>query len=159
MNRADFREDVKLFHRTGDQMAFATGLMSPDADPNAAVRKMPGRRTQLECESLVAEFAGRDGEPQDGRSAGRLSVDEIRQLDATGEVLLLDDDITIAAHRIVKFPQSDLLRVFGRENAPAEIYGTKPGSPRFKGPEFSYNLVTGQIEAAGRHQFEFTPGP
>ena len=157
-SRADFRENVKLIHRTGEQMVFASGLVPADDQSDRPDRGTPGRRTQLECQSLVAEFSGRAADtPRADRSAGRLSVRDIRQLDATGGVLLLDDEITITAYRIVKFPQSDLLRVFGTEDADAEIYGTGPGGPRFQGPEFSYHLVTGQIEAAGRHRFHFYP--
>ncbi len=152
-NRADFRKDVVLIHRRGLRMAYAESLIP--ADPAAAVSSsQPGRMTQLECGSLVVEFDETAASDASAAltGAGRMSVGEIRQLDASESVTLTDDDFTIVADRIAKFPESELLRVYGIDGRDAEIYSTRPDGPRFRGPEFTFHTKSGQIEAAGRHE-------
>lgn len=151
-SRADFRKGVLLIHRRGQKIAFAEQLV----DESSPIDR--GRKTRLECQSLVAEFGSSPADASSGRASrsadgvAGLNLGDIQQLDASGGVLLDDDLVTIQAHRIVKFPSSDLLRVFGSEAADAEFFGKRPGEPRFRGKEFNFNLATGDVELVGRHE-------
>ncbi len=153
-NRADFRKDVVIVHRRGADMVFADKLLAAKNADNQPAAANLGRQTRLECQSLLVEFASNVGNRPDqpgSETPGALSVRDIRQLDATGGVRLTDDDFSITAYRLAKYPRSDLLRVIGLDED-AEIYSKSPTGPRFRGREFSYNLVTGSVEAAGKHQ-------
>jgi hypothetical protein len=151
-NRADFRDNVKLIYRSGDQMLFANDLIEQYAfDRESFAGK--GRQTRLDCATLVVEFdepgAGADaGAGTDtGDGVGAIQLKNLRQMSASGGVVVQDDAFNIEAWRIVKYEQSDLLRVFGLNGQPAEIYSNQPNGPRFKGSEFNYNLITERIDA------------
>jgi len=153
-NRADFRKDVVIVHRRGATMIFAQKLLLAQKANNQSDADSAGRQTRLECQSLLVEFASniaKRPDHDDRETPGGLSVRDIRQLDATGGVRLVDDDFSITAYRLAKYPRSDLLRVIGLDQD-AEIYSKSPAGPRFRGREFSYNLATGSVEAAGKHQ-------
>ncbi len=144
-HRADFRERVHLDHRRGREMVLSKDHLAShgfqaDADPDL------GRRTQLDCTSLVVEFAGEDH--SDSRaSIGSMSIEELRQLEASGGVLLVDDYFTVNAYRIVKYEDSELLRIYGTPARHAEIYGRDGDATQFQALEFAYDLETGRIDA------------
>ncbi|NOT02653.1 MAG: hypothetical protein HOP29_18765, partial [Phycisphaerales bacterium] len=146
--RAEFNRDVSLAHRSGEQILFAGALLGDRANHAGGDR---GRNLRLTCqEKLLVEFQEGAGKPGVG-GAGRMSARDISALAATGGVYYEDDAYSITAQRVEKFAQSNLLRVYGHDGQVAEIYGRRPGTPRFQGAEFNYNLVTGEIEAKGGH--------
>lgn len=147
LSRASFVDDVLLVHRSGGKMTFAGALLA-GYDFNPEDVRGIGRRTQMSCGSLVVEFAaaGDTTRPTAGGFGG-LSARNLRQFEAAGSVYLEDDEFTISADRVVKYDQSDLLRIFGFDGTDAEMFSRIAGGPRFRGPEFSFDLVTGRIDA------------
>jgi hypothetical protein len=144
--RADFVGDVVLDHRSGGKMQLAGQTVS-GAGGESQTTDVPGRRTRMECKKMLIEFGHPGGEGETTGGVGQMSIRSVRQFEATGGVYLTDDDITINAFRIVKFDQSDLLMILGRNGEDAEIFSDLSGGPRFRGPKFSYNLDTGRIDA------------
>ncbi len=143
-NRADFRDDVHLDHRRGDEMALAGEQLASTRSPSGG-DKSKGRRTRLDCGALVVEFA--DSDPSAPASVGGMSITDIRQLEATGGVRLADNDFTVDAYRVVKYDNSDLLRVYGTPDRDAEIYGLDSGTGQLRALEFNYDLKTGRVDA------------
>ncbi|MEE9293865.1 MAG: hypothetical protein V3W34_02720 [Phycisphaerae bacterium] len=145
--RADFRGDVVLDYRSGDEMLLADAILAQGSFVPGRLTG-GGRHTRLECGELMVEFARRsDSGPASGGGVAAMSVREIRQLEALGGVFLEDEEFTVTAERVVKYEQSDLLRIFGREDEEAEVYSRRAHGPRFRGMEFNYHLITGRIDA------------
>lgn len=144
--RADFRDDVLLMHRSGGAIAFAETLL--DHQTFVPESSADGMRSRLSCGALMIEFAGRSAPaPNVDTGLGDMSLRKLRQLEATGGVVLDAGAFTVEASRIVKYENSDLLRVFGAPDAEAEIFSDPPDGPRFRGPEFNFNLRSSEITA------------
>ncbi len=148
--RVDFAGDVRLDHRSGTKLPFAREMLeSQSFDTSSAVNV--GRRTRLASRSLVVEFGADAGSDVATGGMGQMSFGDVRQLEATGGVAIDDDAVTIRAFRIVKFDDSEWLRILGTETHPAEIFSTT-GSWDFSGSELSYNLKTGRVDALDAHK-------
>ncbi len=144
-NRADFRQDVMLDHRAGSEMLLARERLA-DEEFDAEKSTLDGRNMRLDCGDLMVEFApGDDGKKKS--DIGGLSMQSLSQLEAARGVLMTTDDFTLNAARVVKYVDSDLLRIVGGSVSPAEIFSDLPNGPRYRGPEFNYNLKTGEVEA------------
>ncbi len=143
--RADFIGNVLLDHRRGAKMAMMEELLASRELGDLKMLSNKGRHTRLTCKQFSVEF-GKD-EQQTPSGVGALSVRDIKQFQAIGEVFLEDDAFNIVAHRLDKHDHSNLLRIFGREGENAEIYGNGRNGFHFKGPECNYNLLTEQVDA------------
>lgn len=142
--RAEFLGDVLLDYRSGmkiallDELAMAYTFVPPSGST-------VGRQTVLTCESLVAEFGGAEAQSSSGGDG--IKVKDIRRFEASGGVYLEDDQFTVSADRIVKHASSDLLAIYGRAGASAEIHSRDGKGPTLHGPQFLYHLDTGRIDA------------
>lgn len=148
--RVDFDGDVRLDHRSGTKLPFAKEMLK-DQGFDASSATNVGRRTRMTSGKLVVEFGAQAGRDVSSGGMGQMSFGDVRQLEATGGVAVDDDEVTIRAFRIVKYDDSDWLRILGSERQPAEIFSTTD-SLNFSSPQMSYNLKTGAVDAQGAQQ-------
>lgn len=151
-----FEGDVQLKYFSGAELLRVRGGAVPPA--SAADR---GRATFLTSDVLTVDFLDRAAETgiTPDRRLGRLSAGQLRQFQASGNVVLRDESegLSLTAERVVFWKDSNLLGIFGTPNRKAVIITQKPGQlPNQAAVEHVYySLTTGlkevsQAEAKGR---------
>ena len=145
LRHAEFEENVRVDHRTGAKMILAAQLIGSAAegiDPQDA----PGRRTQLTCRTVVIEFGHAAGDRLGkGDGLGSVSARDIRQLYASGDVRIVDDEFSVDADHITKHADSSLLTVSGDATRDAEI---QTQGNIIHARRIYYDLFTRRVEVA-----------
>ncbi len=147
--RIDFQGDVRMDHRSGSKLPFAREMLKDHAFDVASARNI-GRRTRFSGGSLMVEFGADSAADVAAAGMGQMSFGDVRQLEATGGVAIDDDTVSIRAFRIVKFDESELLKILGTKREPAEIFSATD-SWSFLGNEMSYNLKSGKVDILEEH--------
>ena len=144
-----FEGDVRLKYFSGAELARLRGGSTGEAD---GVPR--GRATFLTSDVLTVDFLDRQagGDQPTQRRLGRLSAGQLRQFQASGNVVLRDEGegLSLTAERVVFWKDSSLLGIFGTPNRKAVIITQKPGRlPNQVAVEHVYyNLTTGLKEVS-----------
>ncbi len=165
--RYDYRQRVAEFESNADPVAFLhrsgqyvrltdrlrqdTGISEADVELLRAHDL--GRRADLSARRLLVEFLqGRSG---GSRGAGEMSTGQLRQFQASGDVVLVDQRWYVTGQRLDYVQDSQLIAVFGGPGNDAYISETDPrtGEIRQAGcPELRIELRTNRVEAPCRIQ-------
>ena len=140
-----FEGDVSLKYFCGGELARIRG------EPAAAgMERLPGRATFLTCDVLTVDFLDREERSRRSRRMGRLSVDQLRQFQASGSVVLQDvsEGLSLTADRVVYWRDRNLLAVYGSERLSARIVTQKPAQlpNQVTVDRLFYDLNTGRME-------------
>ena len=145
LNQTRFEGDAELKFLSGGE------LDKLFQRPSAAA-KSGGRFTYLKCDTLTADFLGKEG-PKRSREddrMGRLSASDLRQFEASGAVQLQDETegLSILADRIVFERARRILSIDANEPRKARLVKQQPGQLPYQVTvsRLVYNLATGQVE-------------
>ena len=146
-NLAIFDQNIQMTHRAGAEMKLVGRVAAARHLDLTQLQDMKGRKTSLDCASLLVEFAR---EARDSTER-RRSVD-LRFLEATGPVTLRDGGKTLVGHRLVYLGDSGLVTVRGQAGQDAHIYDEDRASgalrAHWRGPVLRWNLNNNHIEAS-----------
>lgn len=145
-------EPVLLRHLSGAHIAMNEKLrqelqISEDQLSNlrAAGR---GRQTDLHCQQLLVEFERSRG--RGGSGAGQMSLGELRQFQASGNVVLRDPEWNVTGERLDFVEEAQLISVYGFQGQDAFINFLDRRSGRYveaKCPELHVEMKTGFVDA------------
>ena len=108
-----------------------------------------GRKTELHCRELLVQF--RRSLSRGGRGGGQMSLGELRQFQANGDVVLKDQELGVTGQRLDFIADSQLISVYGFEgqNAFVNYFNRKTGLYRLiECPELHIEMKTGRVDAA-----------
>lgn len=114
--------------------------------------KSGGRFTYLKCDTLTADFLGKEGpkRSREDQRIGRLSAAGLRQFEASGTVQLQDETegLSVLADRIVFERTRQILSIDANEPRKARLVKQQPGQLPYQVTvnRLVYNLATGQVE-------------
>ncbi len=108
-----------------------------------------GRKTELYSSELLVQF--RRSLSRSGRGGGEMSIGELRQFQANGDVVLDDTEWHVTGQRLDYVDDSQLISVygFGGQDAFVNYVSRKTGRYRVvKCPELHIEMKTGRVDAA-----------
>lgn len=107
-----------------------------------------GRQTDLYCQQLLVEFERSRG--RGGRGAGQMSLGELRQFQASGDVVLRDPEWNVTGERLDFVDDAQLISVYGFQGQDAFINFLDRRTGRYvevKCPELHVEMKTGFVDA------------
>ena len=108
-----------------------------------------GRKTELNCNELLVQF--RRSLSRGGRGGGEMSIGELRQFQANGEVVLDDAEWHVTGQRLEYFGDSQLISVYGFGGQDAFVNYLSRKTNRYRiveCPELHIEMKTGRVDAA-----------
>lgn len=108
-----------------------------------------GRKTELNCNELLVQF--RRSLSRGGRGGGEMSLGELRQFQANGEVVLDDAEWHVTGQRLEYVGDSQLISVYGFGGQSAFVNYLNRKTNRYRiveCPELHIEMKTGRVDAA-----------
>ncbi len=108
-----------------------------------------GRKTELYCSELLVQF--RKSMSRGGRGGGEMSIGELREFQANGDVVLTDSEWHVTGQRLDYVGDSQLISVygFGGQDAFVNYLNRKTGLYRLiECPVLHIEMKTGRVDAA-----------
>lgn len=145
LNQTRFEGDAELKFVSG-------GELDKLFQRSSVAARSGGRFTYLKCDSLTADFLGREAprRSRDDDRIGRLSASDLRQFEATGAVELQDETegLSILADRVVFERARRILSINADGPRKARLVKQQPGQLPYQVTvnRLVYNLGTGQVE-------------
>ncbi len=109
-----------------------------------------GRKTDLHCRQLLVEFER--SQSRSGRGGGEMSIGELRQFQASGDVILDDPQWYITGDRLSYVDDTQLISIYGFKGQKAYIdfIERKTGRHReARCDELHVEMKTGYVDAPG----------
>ncbi|MCH8879930.1 MAG: hypothetical protein IID34_08615 [Planctomycetes bacterium] len=107
-----------------------------------------GRVTELSCDELLVQF--RRSLSRSGRGAGEMSIGELRQFQANGNVVLKDLEWHVTGQRLDYVDDSQLISVYGFGGQDAYVNYLNRKTNRYRiveCPELHIEMKTGRVDA------------
>ncbi len=107
-----------------------------------------GRKTELNCSELLVQF--RRSLSRGGRGGGEMSIGELRQFQANGDVVLEDTEWHVTGQRLDYVDDSQLISVYGFGGQDAYVNYLNRKTNRYRiveCPELHIEMKTGRVDA------------